>query len=99
MIADLPRLERNLLKVAIPLVAIAVVFLLARRRKMSLRDDLGLRAPPIGEGVRWVLIYTVWMLGTNYLMNWRGLDDNPACRRLCGAAHVIHTGGDRGHLR
>jgi len=69
---DWPQLARTLLKAAIPLVAIAVVFLAARMRRLSLRDDIGLKAPPLGESAVWLLVYAAWMLGTNYVMFWRG---------------------------
>ena len=69
---DWPQLGRTLLKAAIPLVAIAVGYVTVRIRKLSLRHDIGLQAPPLGEGAAWVLVYAAWMLGTNYLMNWRG---------------------------
>jgi membrane protease YdiL (CAAX protease family) len=67
-----PQLEKTLLKVLIPLAGIAIVFLVARMRRLSLRDDIGLKTPPLGESAVWVLVYAAWMLGTNYVMYWRG---------------------------
>jgi membrane protease YdiL (CAAX protease family) len=72
LLSDWPRIEHNVPKVLIPGAAIALVFLLARRRKLSHADDLGLRPAPLGEATVWVLLYAAWMLGTNHFMNWRG---------------------------
>ena len=73
--ADLSHLGKTALKVLIPLAGIAIVFLVARRRKLSPRDDIGLQPAPIGTGALWVVAGVVWMLGTNYFMNWRGAWD------------------------
>lgn len=70
--AELTHLGKTLLKVIIPLAGIVIVLLVARRRKLSLRDDVGLRPAPVTQVALWVLAATAWMLGTNYLMNWRG---------------------------
>jgi membrane protease YdiL (CAAX protease family) len=70
--AELSHLWKTLLKVLIPLAGIALVFLVARRRHQSLRDDLGFRPAPFGPAVIWILIYAAWMLCTNYVMYWRG---------------------------
>jgi hypothetical protein len=51
---DWPQLERTLFKAIIPLVAIAVVFVVARLRRLSMRDDMGLKAPPLGESAVWL---------------------------------------------
>jgi membrane protease YdiL (CAAX protease family) len=51
---------------------IAVAALIAWRRKLSPRDDVGLRAPPLGAAIAWVALYAAWMLGSNAVMGWRG---------------------------
>lgn len=61
-----------LLRFAVPLVLIAFAVLIARRRRLSWRDDVGLAAAPVGAAVAWVAIYAGWMLGTNAVMHWRG---------------------------
>jgi membrane protease YdiL (CAAX protease family) len=53
-------------------VLIAVTALIVRRRHLSWRDDVGVRAAPAGATVAWIAIYAAWMLGTNAVMHWRG---------------------------
>jgi membrane protease YdiL (CAAX protease family) len=73
--AELSHLGKTALKVLIPLAGIVVVLLVARRRKLSLREDVGIRPAPLGTGALWVAAAVAWMLGTNYFMNWRGAWD------------------------
>jgi membrane protease YdiL (CAAX protease family) len=71
-LAVLPQLSRTLLKVVIPLIAIAAVFLIARRRRLLLQSDLGIRPAPVGETIIFLLLYGGWMLTTDALTGWRG---------------------------
>ena len=64
--------QRTLLKVVIPIAAIAVVLLVARLRRLSLRDVVGLKAPPIGATLLWVALYVAYVLVSDRLMGWRG---------------------------
>lgn len=63
---------KTLLKIAIPVAAIAAVLIIARLRKLDLREDVGIRRPPIPELLLWVAIYAAWMLASNYFIDWRG---------------------------
>ena len=63
---------KTLIKVAVPLAVMAVAALVARRRNLSWRDDVGLREGPAGATFLWVAVYVVWMLGTNAAIDWRG---------------------------
>ncbi len=63
---------RNFAKVAIPLIAIAMILVLSRRRGISVRDDLGVRRPPLGKTLMWLAIYIAFMLVSNHFMRWRG---------------------------
>lgn len=65
-------MEHAGLKVLIPLVAIAMVFLVARFRGLSLHEDLGLRGSSLTATFFWVGLAAVWMLASNALVNWRG---------------------------
>lgn len=67
-----PQLQKTLLKVLIPLVAIGVVFIVSRRRRFAPRADLALVAPPLGQAILWVLVYAVWMFATDRMVGWRG---------------------------
>lgn len=72
MTGELAPLGPTLFKDLIPVAGISSAILVARASHLSLRDDVGLRAPPLAEGFLWIFIFTAWMLGTNYLMSWRG---------------------------
>jgi membrane protease YdiL (CAAX protease family) len=63
---------KTLFKVAVPLLMMAVAALVARRRNLSWRDDVGLCGSPAGVTVLWVAVYVAWMLGTNAAIGWRG---------------------------
>ena len=65
-------LARTLPKVVLPIVGIAVVLVVSRMRGLSLRDGIGLKAPPRGGTALWVVIYAAYMLVTDRLMGWRG---------------------------
>jgi membrane protease YdiL (CAAX protease family) len=66
------QLETAFAKASVPLIATAAVFVAARRRQWSLRDDLGLASPAIRQLVFWLAIYVAFMLGSNAVMGWRG---------------------------
>jgi membrane protease YdiL (CAAX protease family) len=66
-------LSNPLLKVLLPLVGIGAVWLVSTRRfHLNMRDDLRLVAPAPGPTLLWLALALAWMLGTDYLMNWRG---------------------------
>ena len=69
---NMPHLGITLVKVAAPLAMIAVVMIILHRRKLSVAENLGLRRPPPGQTILWLLLYAVVILGSNYFMNWRG---------------------------
>jgi membrane protease YdiL (CAAX protease family) len=70
--ASLPPLQATLLKVAFPLIAIVAVLLVAKHRRLSLRENLGLIPPRPAQAALWLAIYLAWMLATNLIMDWRG---------------------------
>ncbi|GJG89783.1 hypothetical protein tb265_49640 [Gemmatimonadetes bacterium T265] len=70
--ADASQLGATLGKVLMPTAAIGVALGVARRRGMSVRDDVGVRPPPLGSAALWVAAYVVWMLGTDRVLHWRG---------------------------
>jgi membrane protease YdiL (CAAX protease family) len=65
-------LQATLLKVIAPLVAIILILLVARHRRLSWRENLGLILPRPGQAALWLAIYLGWMLLTDLFMNWRG---------------------------
>lgn len=65
-------LSHPLVKVLLPLVAIAAVLLLCRARRIALGPDLGLRPPPPVQLLGWVALAVLWMLGTDAVLHWRG---------------------------
>jgi membrane protease YdiL (CAAX protease family) len=67
-----PPLQASLLKVAFPLLAIAVVFLVTKARRLPWRETFGLLAPRAGQTALWMAVYLAWMLITNAIMHWRG---------------------------
>jgi membrane protease YdiL (CAAX protease family) len=69
---DIPHLGASLMKVAVPLFAIVAVIAAHRIRGLPLREHLALTKPPIGKAALCVIVFTGYMLGTNYLSNWRG---------------------------
>jgi len=70
--ADTTQLERTLVKVAVPLLVTAMVLVVARRRWLSWREELGLAWPGAKQAGLWLAIYVVWMLGSNAIWGWRG---------------------------
>jgi membrane protease YdiL (CAAX protease family) len=72
MVSWTPQLQKTLLKVVLPLVVIGAVFVVARLRRLSWRDDLGLVRPPAGPSALWIAVYVAWMLLTDRLIGWRG---------------------------
>jgi membrane protease YdiL (CAAX protease family) len=63
---------KTLVKLAVPLIVIAVAALIRWRRRLSWRDDVGIRPAPAGVTIAWMAGYAVWMLATNAAMDWRG---------------------------
>jgi membrane protease YdiL (CAAX protease family) len=70
--ASMPPLQATLFKVASPLLAIILVLLVAKRRRLSWRENLGLFPPRPGQAALWLALYLGWMLLTNLIINWRG---------------------------
>ena len=50
----------------------AIWYISTVRLKLSARDDLQLVKPAGLRLVGWIGIWLVWMMGTDWLMNWRG---------------------------
>jgi membrane protease YdiL (CAAX protease family) len=69
---SLSQLQATLLKVAFPLLMIGIVFLAAKVRRLSWRENLGLIPPRASQVAIWMAPYLGWMLITNLIMNWRG---------------------------
>jgi len=65
-------LARSLAKLAIPTGAIVLVLMAVRLRRLSLHDDLALRAPSAASLAGWVGAHVGFMLLTNAAMDWRG---------------------------
>jgi len=70
--ASMSPLQATLLKVAFPLVAIILVLLIAKYRRLSWRENLGLILPRPSQAALWLALYLGWMLLTDSIMNWRG---------------------------
>lgn len=63
----------SLLKVLMPLAAIAVIYLLAKYKyHYSAREDLLLRRPRLLPAISWIAIAISWMLLSDWLVSWRG---------------------------
>ena len=62
------------LKVALPIVTIALVLFAARRRGVSWRDGLGLRTPPWGPAAVWVVAWAIWLALSEFGINYLGLE-------------------------
>ena len=88
---NIPHLGSALIKVLIPSLAIAAVILAHRVRKLSLEEHVGLRKPPVGAAVCWLLVYIAVMLGSNYFMNWRGPWDFSAWRNAPLAVDILRV--------
>jgi membrane protease YdiL (CAAX protease family) len=70
-----PDLRRTLLtKLAPALLAIVVVLVVSRARRISWRDDLGLRAPRAGPMVLWLALWAGWVALAELVGPWVGLD-------------------------
>jgi membrane protease YdiL (CAAX protease family) len=69
---DAELFERTLPKVLLPAAAIVLVLTIARARRVSLRDVVGLKAPSPGAALLWIAIYIVFMLASDRVMGWRG---------------------------
>jgi membrane protease YdiL (CAAX protease family) len=65
-------LASSLLKTVIPLAVIAALPFVAGRRNLSMRDDIGLKPPPLLGSAMWIALYMIWMFTTDILMDWRG---------------------------
>ena len=72
MTIEVAQLGPTLMKVAISLAAISFAFIVAKFKKLSWQEDLGIARPDVRLGFIWFAIYIAWMLGSNYFMNWRG---------------------------
>src|SRR5690349_8559454 len=69
-------LHNPFVKVLLPLVGLIVVLLLARfKYHFSYREDLQCKRPRVADLLLWVSAALLWMLGTDYFMNWRGSFD------------------------
>lgn len=72
MIAEPAHLEPTLVKVLVPSVAIAAALMISRRRGLSWRGDLALRAASVAQTALWLALYIAWMLASDRLISWRG---------------------------
>ena len=68
-------LQGTLLKVAGPVAGIVLVLIIARLRKLSLRDDLGFRWPPPRQTALWIVFWIAWMAVAEALINLFGMPD------------------------
>jgi membrane protease YdiL (CAAX protease family) len=66
------QLGENLVKIAVPTLEAAAVFVIAKRRRFSWRDDLRLVAAPASQWVLWLAIWVAWMLASDSVWHWRG---------------------------
>ena len=69
---SIPHLGANLMKVVVPLLAIGVVFLALRIRRLPLAAAIGWVKPPPAAAAGWLLLYVAYILISNYFMFWRG---------------------------
>jgi membrane protease YdiL (CAAX protease family) len=68
-----PIIHNPFIKVLLPVLAILAVWLLSKyRHHISLKQDLKIRRPAFNQLVLWLAVYIIWMLTTNYFMDWRG---------------------------
>src|SRR5215216_6372454 len=70
-----PYLQSTLLKVALTVAGIVLVLVVARLRKLSLRDDLGFRWPPPRQLALWMALWIAWMVVGEALIDLFGLPD------------------------
>lgn len=67
-----PQLRSALGKAALPTLEIAALALVARVRRLSWREDFRLAIPTARALLGWLALWSIWMLGTNQLLYWRG---------------------------
>jgi len=67
-------LRTTLIKVLTPALAIALVLFLTHRRRMSWREDLGLRAPTGKVLVGWLVLWIAWVALSEVLIRELDLD-------------------------
>ncbi len=59
----------GLVKVAIPIAAIAVVLWRTRKRSAA---DMGYVSPPVWQALALIALYLAWMVASDALLHWRG---------------------------
>jgi membrane protease YdiL (CAAX protease family) len=88
-------LYATLTKVAAPALAIAVALTVTRLRRISWRDELGLRAPAARSLLLWLLAWIAWLVVSEVLIRRLGLDQAkpwPAYPPLIVALRILAIG-------
>lgn len=67
-------LVSTLIKLVIPVGASAFILAVTRKRGVSWRDDLGLKAPQPGAAVGWLAGWLVWIAASEFAINQFGLE-------------------------
>lgn len=67
-------LSSTLLKLALPVAGTTIGLLVARRRGISLPEDVGLRRPAVAHLLGWLGIWTAWVAVSEVLVRALGLE-------------------------
>ncbi|MFT3910892.1 MAG: CPBP family intramembrane metalloprotease [Ferruginibacter sp.] len=69
----MPDISNPFFKLLLPVLLIAVVYFIATKRlKYSLQDDLLIVTPKFNNLLSWIIVYLIFMLGTDMIFHWRG---------------------------
>lgn len=69
-----PASTGTVLKLLLPLLGIGVALIGARRRGLSLRDDLGFRAPRARDLAAWLAVWLLWIAASEWLIQTLALE-------------------------
>ena len=66
-------LNNPFVKALLPFIGIVAIVLLCKYKyHYSVASNLKLCEPPLQQLLFWLMMDMIWMLGTDYLLNWRG---------------------------
>ncbi len=81
-----------LLKLVLPLLGCVVALRAAQRRGLSLREEIGLRAPTVSPAVRWGLLWFAWLAASEWLIVRLGLAQAEAWPPMTAASMAARIG-------